>query len=167
MIAPVTRRAQRGATLIVGLIMLVLLTLVATAAFMLSTGNLKAVGNMQFRDEAIAAANAATEEVLSSLLTGGSMVAPPEQHIGVDINNDGTNEYMVDFTAPVCVRASVASDGSPSSLALAASMTSASLWNSVWNIDATVNDTVTGASVRVEQGVRVLLTDSQKKAVCQ
>ena len=60
-------RAQRGVTLIIGLIMLVLITLMVTTAFMLSNTNLKAVGNMQFRDEAIAAANVATEDVLSSL----------------------------------------------------------------------------------------------------
>ena len=49
--------AQHGATLVVGLIMLVLITLMVTSAFMLSSINLKSVGNMQFRDEAVAAAN--------------------------------------------------------------------------------------------------------------
>jgi Tfp pilus assembly protein PilX len=166
MIAPVSRRAQRGATLVVGLIMLVLLTLVATAAFMLSTGNLKSVGNMQFRNEAIAAANAATEEVLGSLLTGGSMVAPPAQNIQVDIDNDGDTDYDVAIATPACVRASVADAGSISSLALSSSLSTASIWNTVWNLDATVNDAVTGTSVRVQQGVRVLLSKAQKEAVC-
>ena len=50
---------QQGAALIVGLIMLLLLTLMVTAAFTLSGVNLKAVGNMQSRAEATAAANAA------------------------------------------------------------------------------------------------------------
>jgi len=162
MIAPVTRRAQRGATLIVGLIMLVLLTLVATSAFMLSTGNLKAVGNMQFRNEATAAANMAIEQMISSAFTN----APTGETIPVDIDNNGSTDYTVVIATPTCVRASIASDGSPSSLALAATMTSASLWNTVWNLDASVNDTVTGTSVRVEQGVRVLLTNTQKQAVC-
>jgi len=162
MIFAATRRAQRGATLIVGLIMLVLLTLVATTAFMLSTGNLKAVGNMQFRNEAIAAANMAIEQVIGSPFTN----VPAAESIDVDINNDGTPEYAVAIATPACVRASVAGDGSPSSLALAASMSSSAVWNTVWNIDATVNDTVTGTSVRVEQGVRVLLGTAQKNAVC-
>ena len=59
-------RAQQGITLIVGLIMLVLITLIVTSAFMLSHTNLKSVGNMQFRDESIAAANVAIEQVLAS-----------------------------------------------------------------------------------------------------
>jgi Tfp pilus assembly protein PilX len=158
----VTRRAQRGATLIVGLIMLVLLTLVATAAFMLSTGNLKAVGNMQFRNEATAAANLAIEQVISSAFTN----APAAETIPVNIDNDSDTDYTVEIAIPECIRASIAGDGSPSSLALAASMSSASVWNTVWHIDASVNDNVTGASVRVQQGVRVLLTKSQKDAVC-
>jgi len=110
--APITLRAQRGATLIVGLIMLVLITLMVTAAFMISTGNLKAVGNMQFRNEAIAAANAASEEVLNSLLTGGSTVAPPPQDLNVDLHN-GTPMYAVHIYQPTCVRASVAAPGFP------------------------------------------------------
>jgi len=57
---------QRGATLIVGLIMLVLITLMVLSAFTMSSSNLKSVGNMQSRDEATAAANVALEQVLSS-----------------------------------------------------------------------------------------------------
>jgi len=157
-----SRRAQRGATLIVGLIMLVLLTLVATAAFMLSTGNLKAVGNMQFRNEAIAAANMAIEQVISSPFTN----APAAESINVDINNDGTVDYVVAIATPVCVRASVAGGGTPSSLSLAASLSSAAVWNTVWDINATVSDAVTGTSVRVLQGVRVLLGTAEKNVVC-
>jgi Tfp pilus assembly protein PilX len=165
--APVILRAQRGATLIVGLIMLVLITLMVTAAFMISTGNLRAVGNMQFRNEAIAAANAATEEVLNSLLTGGSTVAPPgSPNMPVDINNDDVTDYFVTIAAPTCVRASVAAPGFSSSLSLGKVMSTQSFWNTIWDIQADVDDAVTGARVRVRQGVRVLLTQSQKNSVC-
>jgi hypothetical protein len=164
--APITLRAQRGATLVVGLIMLVLITLLVTAAFMISNGNLRAVGNMQFRNEAIAAANAATEEVLNSLLTKGSTVAPPQQDIPVDIDNNGSTDYMVHISPPTCVRASVAAPGYSSSLSLGNIMTTQSFWNTIWDIQDDVSDAVTGATVRVRQGVRVLLTHSQKDAVC-
>lgn len=166
MIVPVSVGAQRGATLVVGLIMLVLITLVVTSAFLLSTGNLRSVGNMQFRNEAVAAANAATEEVLNSLLTGGSTVAPPEQLISVDIDNDGKTDYDVTIAAPVCVRASKAAPGYSSSLSLGKTMSTTSFWNTVWDIQADVDDAATGASVRVRQGVRVLLSQSQKASVC-
>ena len=165
--APVTLRAQRGATLIVGLIMLVLITLVITAAFMISSGNLREVGNMQFRNEATAAANAATEEVINSLLIGGSTVAPPKQDIPVDINKDGTMDYTVHiYPPPTCVRASVAAPGYSSSLSLGQVMTTQAFWNTVWDVQADVIDAVTGATVRIHQGVRVLLSLAQKNAVC-
>jgi Tfp pilus assembly protein PilX len=64
-----TPQKQRGVTLVIGLIMLVLITLMVISAFMLSNTNLKAVGNMQFRDEAIAAANVAIERSLAKTFT--------------------------------------------------------------------------------------------------
>lgn len=161
MIAPVSMRAQRGATLVVGLIMLVLLTLLVTSAFMLSTGNLKAVGNMQFRNEAIAAANKRIEEVLSTDFTA----VPPANPVNVDIDGDGAGDYEVTVEPPTCVRASVALLSVESSMKLP-SMTTATHWNTVWEIDAAVNDALTGASTRVRQGVRVLLTTSQKNSLC-
>ncbi|MBK7031669.1 MAG: pilus assembly PilX N-terminal domain-containing protein [Bacteroidales bacterium] len=56
---------QSGATLVVGLIMLVAITLLMISAFSLSGGNLKAVSNMQFRNEAIAAANMGIEQTIN------------------------------------------------------------------------------------------------------
>lgn len=55
---------QQGATLVVGLIMLVMTTLLTVSAFTLSGNNLKAVGNMQYKNEAIAAANMAIEQTI-------------------------------------------------------------------------------------------------------
>jgi hypothetical protein len=164
MITPVTLRAQRGATLIVGLIMLVLLTLVVTSAFMLSSGNLKAVGNMQFRNEAIAAANMAIEQVLGSPFTNNPAAAA--EPIGVDIDNDDVTDYVVNISEPECIRATVASPSAPSSLSLGAGMSAASSWNTIWDVVADVNSVTTGATVQIRQGVRVLLTQSQKNAVC-
>lgn len=161
MIAPLSIRAQRGATLVVGLIMLVLLTLLVTSAFMLSSGNLKAVGNMQFRNEAIAAANKRIEEVLSTDFTA----SPPASPVNVDIDGDGTGDYQVTVAPPTCVRASVALLSVESSKKLP-SMTTVTHWNTVWEIEAFVEDTVTGASTRIRQGVRLLLTTSQKKSLC-
>lgn len=162
MIAPPSIRAQRGATLIVGLIMLVLITLMVTSAFMLSTSNLRAVGNMQFRNEAIAAANRAIERKVGSDLA----IPTAEPGIEVDIDNDGDPDYIVDIAMPECVRASIASLTPGSSIQLSAAMQSSAFWSTLWDIDATVNDGATGASVRVRQGVRVVLTQAQKDAAC-
>ncbi|RPJ45090.1 MAG: hypothetical protein EHM16_13740 [Betaproteobacteria bacterium] len=162
MITLTSPRAQRGATLVVGLIMLVLITLMVTSAFMLSTGNVRAVGNMQFRSEAMAAANMAIEQVLGSPFT----TAPGAEHIEVDIDNDGDTDYEVELATPTCIRATVALPANASSILLGPAMSTASHWNTVWDIDAEVNDPVTGASIRIRQGVRVLLLQSQKNVVC-
>jgi Tfp pilus assembly protein PilX len=57
--------SQRGATLVIALIMLVLLTLFAISALNTSTTNLKVVGNMQARTEAFNAAQQAIDNVIS------------------------------------------------------------------------------------------------------
>lgn len=163
---PASSHAQRGVTLVVGMIMLVLITLMVTTAFTLSTTNLKSVGNMQFRNEAIAAGNSAIEMVLGSPFT----TAPAGQEILVDINNDGANDYTVSIATPVCVRAAVAAPPVLSSVTLP-TMSTSYTWNTVWDIGATVTPTsgnpgASGTSVQVHAGTRVLLSQAQKNAVC-
>ena len=72
------------AGLVVALVMLLMLMLMVGSAYTLSGTNLKAVGNMQFRNEAIAAANIGIEKVLSSAFT----TSPTGEQVNVDINND-------------------------------------------------------------------------------
>lgn len=157
---PVSRNKQRGVTLFMGMIMLVLITLMVTSAFMLSNTNLRAVGNMQAKEEAIAAANVAIEQVLSSPFT----TAPAAETVEVDINNDGTSDYTVSIARPICISAAVDTQGARSSVVLAG-MTISS-WNTVWDMTAEVNDNKTGAKTTVNAGIRVLLTETQKNAVC-
>jgi hypothetical protein len=165
MISP---HAQRGATLAIGLIMLVLITVLVTSAFNLGNTNLIAVGNMQFRDEAIAGANKAIEQVLSSPFTD----APTGQAIEVDIDNDDTPDYEVVFSPPTCISDSeiVIAGSAPSSVTLGSSFAVAgsTFHQTIWDITANVTDaTGSGASVEVHQGVRVLLTQAQYDAVCR
>lgn len=154
-------RRQRGATLIIGLIMLVLITLIVVNAFTLSASNLKSVGNMQVREEAIAAANLATEQVMSSPFTD----APTAQDINVDINNDGINDYVVAVEAPTCIRAVVASAPGRSQIGFSTGG-GGSTWHTEWDINSRVTDTASGASVQIRQGVRVQISDVQKNLVC-
>jgi len=152
-----SRKAQRGATLVVGLIMLVLLTLVMTSAYMLSSGNLKAVGNMQFRDEAIAATNAAIEQIISSDFT----TLPVSSTILVDIDQDGTDDYSVAVQTPVCIQAVPISGGVANLSGVTSGVPSSTDYNSVWDVEARVNSTTTGAAVIIRQGVRKRLTEPQ------
>ena len=50
-----SQQSQRGAALVVGLIMLVLVTVMLISALVMSTSGFRSVSNMQFREEAIAA----------------------------------------------------------------------------------------------------------------
>lgn len=169
MIRQVFCRKQRGAALIVGLIMLLLLTLMVGSAFSLSGSNLKSVGNMQVRNEALAAANAAIEQKMSSNLT----VLPTAEEIDVDINGDGSVDYTVNIV-PSCISSSVASyaartvlsgeenkdyhgQGAPELVAG---------YNVILDVRSEVVDEASGASVTVRAGVRVLLTEAQKNVVC-
>lgn len=162
--------SQRGITLVIGLIMLVVITLVITTAFTLSHSNFLSVGNMQRRDEALAAVNQAIEKKIEST---DFTITPTGGTTTVDIDNDGQDDYIVTFAAPTCVRAYQAITTSLSSVTLGASMSSSSMWDTIWEIDATVQEsrsgaaiTGSGATAHVKEGIRVLLTNSQKSAVC-
>jgi hypothetical protein len=151
-----TLRSQRGATLIVGLIMLVLITLVVSSAFMLSSTNLKSVGNMQYRDEALSAANAAIEQVISS---DAIFMAPAMQTITV-------GDYSVTVAAPVClystdVVTSTSNDANPNIHSESSGGVSGGAapgyLDTYWDIAASVNDGMTGASVTTHQGIKITL----------
>lgn len=159
-------RRQQGATLFVGLMMLVLITLMLITAFTLSTTNTRIVGNMQFREEAIAAANAAIEERLgaTSATTSASALMSQTSHT-IDINNDGTPDYSVAVT-PTCLSAKLDSAVPFSSLSLPAELSEEGTWDSTWNVRAVVTDTRTNASVEMHTGIILQLRDTVKKTTC-
>jgi hypothetical protein len=154
--------------------MLVLITLMLLAAFTISSSNFRAVTNMQFREEAIAAANKAIQQLVDSSFTDDPALAAGP--VAIDLDNDlGSDpnspeyDYIVQIAEPVCVSATIESTADPSSLSLPIAMSAESTWNTVWDIDATVSaaDNIGGASVRVRSGVRVLLSESEKDDVCE
>jgi type II secretory pathway pseudopilin PulG len=150
----VMHHRQRGMTLVLGLIMLALITLTVTTAFTLSNTNLKSVSNMQFRNEAIAAANEAIEQVISSPFA----LTPAASQFNVDINNDGTFDYVVDVTIPACTSASImgagAQTGIQTSVEIAGFETPPPVYDTLWDIQATVTDPKSGTSVVVHHGIR-------------
>jgi len=158
------RRSQQGTALVISLIMLALITLLVITAMNLASSGFRSVSNTQFRDEAIASANFAIQQVIGSDFTE----TPAAEDVEVDLDNDGTVDYLVNVAEPACIFADVAASADPSSLALPVAMTTASTWNTVWDIDASVDpeSNAAGAAVRVRAGVRVLLTQAQRDTVC-
>ncbi|MES2879774.1 MAG: hypothetical protein V4713_15275 [Pseudomonadota bacterium] len=148
-----TRHKQRGVTLVVGLIMLVLITLMVLSAFMLSSTNLKSVGNMQHRDESTAAANVAIEQVIS---TSAIFMAPASQTVAV-------GNYTVAVPAPVCLYATKVvtyNSADPNSNMYSEGTgggTSPGYLDTYWDVAATVNDAMSGTSVETHQGIKITL----------
>jgi Tfp pilus assembly protein PilX len=144
MSTPVRRQAlQRGATLVVTLIMLVMMTLFAIAAINLSGSNMKVVGNMQARTAAEAAAMWAIEDTLSGIawFTGSAgavrtVVAP-----------NG-------LTAQVQGRACKAADPCPGCSAKQYGATIVPE-DTVWEFKVEVTDPVTNAKAAMWQGTKI------------
>lgn len=133
-----TRNAQRGATLIVSLIMLVVLTMFAVSAINLSSVNLKIVGNMQAQQAMEMAAQNAIEQQLSSPAYYTTMIAART------VNASGFN---VNLGAATCIRNVPATGYSATS--------GISPEDNDWEIVATVSDPLTGANLTLHQGVRI------------
>jgi len=153
---------QHGAAMIVSLIMLALVTLLVITALNLGSSNFRAVSNSQFRDEAIAAANAAIQTRIE-LPFGVPATTDPET-ILIDVNRDGVDQIVM--VTSRCISASVAATADPSSLSLPPEMSLAATWNTVFDVEATVTDAETGAAVTVNAGVRVLLTQAERDDAC-
>lgn len=90
------KRSQRGVTLIVVLIFLVMLTLFSVSAFKASTSNARATASLELRQEATAAAQAAIEDTISS----SNFVLPTAAAASSSITV-GRGNYAVTVTPPV------------------------------------------------------------------
>lgn len=149
-------KKQWGASLLVSLIMLLVLTLLVVSGIRMSSTNLKIVGNMQAKNEATAAAQQAIEQVMGDLNNFYPPLIypliPPQTDptIPVDINNDGVDDYTVTTSAAVCLKL-VPVQGYSASFAASAPK------DTYWDIKAIVTDSRTGATATVHQGAKVRL----------
>lgn len=165
------RNGQRGQTLIVGLVMLVVLTLLVMSAMRASNVNTRIVGNMQMQAETATAAQDATEQVISTNFTTN----PVSQTIAVDIDNDGTSDYTANVPAPRCTGSLAVTNANlnPANAADAPCISSAVArqtglmvsgvvaaavgpswcYLQQWEVQAQVTDSRTGATATSTQGV--------------
>lgn len=155
---------QRGATLITGLVMLVVLTSLALSAIKSSTTNLRIAGNTQADEEAVAAAQRTTESLISSNFTANPVASSAV-----------VGPYTVNVPAPACHGSTAILNSSldPANPADQPCFSSASANNTglvfvsgtqatntiswcyaqKWDVEADVNDPTTGANVTTHQGV--------------
>ncbi len=132
--------AQRGATLIVVLIMLVILTLFAISAVNLSSSNLRVISNMQARKLVEQVGLQGSEQVMSSM---GNFSSPTA---AVSVTGLPTG-VSVTVSKRVCQFATAASGYSAVQPIVPE--------DTQWDYYLTVTDSVTNASARFWQGAKI------------
>ena len=178
--SPVTPRAgQRGMALVVGLILLALMTVMAITGFNIGRTSLDIVGNMQSRQEVVAAANSAIQEALS---TTRLFQSPTAVYLNpcsgantrcYDTNGDDVDDITVTLSTPRCIQSQVipnaaldlssltspqagCSTGVSQTFGTEGAQSGGSLCaNSVWELVATATDDITEAQVVVTEGAAV------------
>lgn len=135
---PFARRArarQRGMTLIITLIMLVLLTMFAISAITLSSSTTKVVGNMQAKKTTDAVAQRVVDQVISEGLFGDKRAVP--------VVPSWTPAGMaIEVTLRHCK-------------AFTPQLLDPQVGTATWEFDVCVRDSFTGARSYLRQGVAV------------
>jgi Tfp pilus assembly protein PilV len=94
-------RQQRGSTLLVVMIFLLIFGVMAASSFRGSLTSAQTIGNMQWRSEAIDAANDAIDRLLSSADFATNTATVTQQvnaaAFQLDANGDGVNDVAVNF----------------------------------------------------------------------
>lgn len=132
---------QRGMTLIVSLVMLIMLTMFAISTMNLSNSNLKIVGNQQ----ALRAVEAAVQQALEQVVSGSTVFKTP---VAQTLTIDG---FSVAVSAPVCIRSEIAK-GSTKDI----SVTNIPEMD-LFEVTASTSDSLSGATATMRQGVDLMM----------
>lgn len=171
---------QKGATLVVGMIMLILISLLAVASFRLGKSDLQIVGNMQQRKQALSAAQQTIEQVISSTQFTATPTNALPSPCGavvntacVDVNGDGVTDVNVKVVVTCAALVPILNNllilpaqktclnGVLQTNGVVGTLTGDSLCsNTVWDIQATATDAVTNAQYVVDQGVATQFTEN-------
>ena len=139
------RQTQRGATLIVSLLMLIMMTMLALSSINISNTNLKVIGNMQISRELEAAAQQGIEQMLSDDDYYTASDGSTTTLVGGGDVTVGT--YTVTVSEPSCIGSTPAT-GSGVSFSLVPE-------DNTWVFTSTVTDSVSGATATITQGTRL------------
>jgi Tfp pilus assembly protein PilX len=135
-------KRQRGAVLLVSLVILMIITLFVISSANISSSDLRTVGNFQSKLVINQNAQQAIEQVLSSV---SSFTTPLARSINV-------NGLVVAVSAPSCRGFTIASGYT--------AVNNITLYDTNWAVTATSTDPITGATATITQGVRIRLPDS-------
>lgn len=146
-LSPVSK--QRGITLVMSLIMLVVLTMIAISATYSTNSSIRIVGNMQMQDEALTAAQRAIDEQLDKSANSlANFKNPAAKTLDVDLNQDGTKDYTVAVASPTCISREPKPGNS-------AKLKDSAAVSTFWEMTATVEDSRTGTRMAHSQGIQI------------
>lgn len=188
--------AQRGVTLIVALIMLILLTVLAMSSLNIGRSSLQISGNVQSK----AVTQAAAQQILNQVISNRTFAetptnvldnsncpanynAPPNSRC-VDVNGDGKTVVLVALSpTPTCVQArpiptSELNLFNAEDLGCTVGLNNANYGiagasalnslcsNTMWELTAVATDPVTGASSTITEGVTVRVSTDSVATSC-
>ena len=190
------RQKQRGITLILSLIMLVLLTIMALSAFHIGKGSLQVVDNAQQQEQVENAAQAMMDQVLSSptfvsdptnVLDNSNCpteVGAPANSRCIDLYGDSKTVVVVQLSpVPTCLQvkpvmnsalditvsedAGCAKSPDPNRFGVEGTATDESLCSdSLWELNALATERVSNARAQVTQGVQMRVSNDAVSTAC-
>lgn len=143
-----SQRRQRGTTLLIALVFLVILTLFAVSGMNTGVINLRTANNSQLVVEAEFAAQQQIEALMNSVANFMAVAAGTTTN--VDVNGDGVADYQVVTQPPKCL-STVPAPGYSYEFAGSAPK------DTVWEIVAVSSDSVFGTTSTLRQGVKIRL----------
>ena len=146
----ILQQRQRGTTLLISLIFLVILTLFAVSGMNTGVINLRTANNTQLMIEAEYAAQQQIEAVLNGVTPFVTSALGAATTTNIDVNGDSVTDFVVVTQPPVCM-SMVPAPGYSYEFAASAPK------DTVWQVSATATDSVFGATSTLRQGVKVRL----------
>jgi len=136
------RKQQKGIVLVISLVLMVVITLFVLSSTRLATGNLRIIGNIQAKKAAEAVALQRVEDVLARV-----QWFSPGYNTTVPVTTPLPSGVTATVDDRVCLRSNkVTGTGEGSGVPL---------YDTLWNVRVTVNDSITNAQSVVNQGVKI------------
>ncbi|MEW6166526.1 MAG: hypothetical protein AB1651_02325 [Pseudomonadota bacterium] len=184
---------QSGFSLVVALIMLVIMTATTLMIFRISNTGTQIVGNMQFRNEALALADGTLQEAISTTRvfdTPDTLFLDPCDNVNnrrcYDVDGNGDDDVQVDVVPPACVQVNIiptraldsldpfdqdcltgaATETGTEGVDTGASLCARSIWEARANAQDYGGSGTTGARMSVVQGVGVTIDKGSALAGC-
>ncbi|GBG13881.1 uncharacterized protein NMK_1433 [Novimethylophilus kurashikiensis] len=146
-------RSNTGATLVIALVMLIVLTVIVVSAIRISSVNLRIAGNMQ----TIANVTASAQQGIDTFIaTSTNFTAAPSTNTTIPVSTSGVT---VTVKPPKCINTytDAGYDYEFSAGGAVGDTSSSAPQSTMWDIYATATDSLTNASITVHQGVKIRL----------